>query len=107
MTENESPGQTEEKESHTQKNRVNNKKNAKSKQGTPTDGMRVGYHSEAANIGTDKENTGGMRVGYHSEAANIGTDKENTGGMRVGYHSEAANPSGHSKRLHRKRKNKK
>jgi hypothetical protein len=86
MTENESPGQTEEKESHTRKNSVNNKKNAKSKQGIPTNGMRVGYHSEAANIGTDKENTGGMRVGYHSEAAN---------------------PSGHSKRLHRKRKNKK
>ena len=30
-----------------------------------------------------------------------------TGGIRVGYHSEAANPSGHSRRLHRKRKNKK
>ena len=67
-------------------NGINNEKIAKSKQGIPTNGMRVGYHSEAANIGTDKEDTGGMRVGYHSEAAN---------------------PSGHSRRLHRKRKNKK
>jgi hypothetical protein len=86
MTENESPTQTEENESDAQKNSVNNKKNAKSKKGISTNGMRVGYHSEAANIGTDKENTDGMRVGYHSEAAN---------------------PSGHSRRLHRKGKNKK
>jgi hypothetical protein len=107
MTKNESPRQTEENEPPIQKNSVNNKKKAKSKQGIPTNGMRVGYHSEVANIGTDKENTGGMRVGYHSEVANISTDKENTGGMRVGYHSEVANPSGHSRRLHRKEKNKK
>jgi hypothetical protein len=107
MRENESPNQTEENEAHTQKNNVNNNKNAKSKQGIPTNGMRVGYHSEAANIGADKEKTGGMRVGYHSEAANIGADKEKTGGMRVGYHSETANPSGHSRRLHRKGKIKK
>jgi hypothetical protein len=108
MTENESPTQTEgEDEPRPQNNGINNDKIAKSKQGIPTNGMRVGYHSEAANIGTDKEDTGGMRVGYHSEAANIGTDKEDTGGMRVGYHSEAANPSGHSRRLHRKGKNKK
>jgi hypothetical protein len=87
MTENESPTQTEgEDESRTQNSGINNEKIAKSKQGVTTNGMRVGYHSEAANIGTDKEDTGGMRVGYHSEAAN---------------------PSGHSRRLHRKRKNKK
>jgi hypothetical protein len=48
-----------------------------------------------------------MKVGYHSEAANIGPEKEDTRGMKVGYHSEAANPSGHSERLHRKRKDKK
>ena len=107
MIENESPTHTEGDEPRTQNNSINNEKIAKSEQGIPTNGMRVGYHSEAANIGTDKEDTGGMRVGYHSEAANIGTDKEDTGGMRVGYHSEAANPSGHSRRLHRKRKNKK
>ena len=82
MSENESSTQTEEDEPRPQ----NNEKIAKSKQGIPTNGMRVGYHSEAANIGTDKEDTGGMRVGYHSEAAN---------------------PSGHSRRLHRKGKNKK
>jgi hypothetical protein len=86
MRENESTNQTEENEAHTQKNNVNNNKNAKSKQGVPTNGMRVGYHSEAANIGADKEKTGGMRVGYHSETAN---------------------PSGHSRRLHRKGKIKK
>jgi hypothetical protein len=107
MRENESPNQTEENEAHTQKNNVNNNKNAKSKQGIPTKGMRVGYHSEAANIDTDNEKTDGMRIGYHSEVANIGTDNEKTDGMRVGYHSEAANPSGHSRRLHRKEKNKK
>jgi hypothetical protein len=27
-------------------------------------------------------------------------------GMKVGYHSETTNPSGHSNRLHKKRKNK-
>jgi hypothetical protein len=68
------------------KTKILTEKMAKSKQGTPTDGMRVGYHSEVANIDTDKEDTGGMRVGYHSEVAN---------------------PSSHSKRLHKKRKNKK
>jgi hypothetical protein len=107
MRENESPTSIEENEAHTQKNNVNNNKNAKSKQGIPTNGMRVGYHSEAANIGADKDKTDGMRVGYHSEAANISTENEKTDGMRVGYHSEAANPSGHSRRLHRKGKSKK
>jgi hypothetical protein len=86
MRENESPTRTEENEVHTQKNNVKNNKNAKSKQGIPTKGMRVGYHSEAANIGAETEKTDGMRVGYHSESAN---------------------PSGHSRRLHRKGKNKK
>jgi hypothetical protein len=86
MTETKPPIQTEENEPDAENKDINNEKMAKSKQGTPTDGMRVGYHSEAANIGTDKEDTGGMRVGYHSEAAN---------------------PSSHSKRLHKKRKNKK
>jgi len=65
MIENESPTHTEGDEPRTQNNSINNEKIAKSKQGIPTNGMRVGYHSEAAN------------------------------------------PSGHSRRLHRKRKNKK
>jgi hypothetical protein len=86
MTETKSSTQTKENESRAENKDINNEKITKSNQGVYT---------------------GGMRVGYHSEAANIGTDKENTGGMRVGYHSEAANPSGHSRRLHRKRKNKK
>jgi hypothetical protein len=46
-----------------------------------------------------------MKVGYHSEAANIGTEKD-IHGMKVGYHSEATNPSGHSNRLHKKRNKK-
>ena len=87
MTENKSPSHTKEngKIVSTKNEGTNDQKNAKSQKSTPR----------------------GMKVGYHSEAANIGAEKEDTRGMKVGYHSEAANPSGHSERLHRKRKNKK
>jgi hypothetical protein len=109
MTENKSPSHTKEngKIVSTKNEGTNDQKNAKSQKSTSARGMKVGYHSEAANIGPEKEDTRGMKVGYHSEAANIGPEKEDTRGMKVGYHSEAANPSGHSERLHRKRKNKK
>jgi hypothetical protein len=49
MTETKPPIQTEENEPGAENKDINNEKMAKSKQGTPTDGMRVGYHSEAAN----------------------------------------------------------
>jgi hypothetical protein len=61
MTEIKSSTQTEENESRIENKDINNEKNVKSKQGVSTDGMRVGYHSEAANIGTDRESIDGMR----------------------------------------------
>jgi hypothetical protein len=42
-----------------------------------------------------------MRMGYHSEKANL-PEAESDAGMRMGYHSEKANPSKHAKRLHKK-----
>ena len=44
---------------------------------------------------TDPTIKNGVRVGYHSEAANPPELKDNTAsgeGMKIGYHSEAANP---------------
>jgi hypothetical protein len=86
MRENKSPHHKREraKRLSTKNEGTDNKKNVNLQKSTSAHGMKVGYHSEAANIGTEKD--------IH--------------GMKVGYHSEATNPSGHSNRLHKKRNKK-
>jgi hypothetical protein len=77
----------------------NSQRHRKTKSTTGPD-MRMGYHSEKANL-PEAESDAGMRMGYHSEKANL-PEAESDAGMRMGYHSEKANPSKHAKRLHKK-----